>query len=362
MTVLAAIAAIALIAIAIAIGVLLDTGHRIGSERELTSALARLSHVRIAPRQASSAVPVPAATASAATRYPIIGTNDGAGWGAAPARTILRGDIGWDRVELSAPTSTLAGSLKEGFKVLGIVGNIADGTPLAQVSPARWGAKVVAQIEASKGIGIAEAGNESYLKAGVANPVRYGRMYLDAVDAMQTAGIRIPLLFNMTGDIPLRTWSDPGSWSEDARGGGWLREAVTDVPGLAAAILANGVSIHPYGRVGESTHDDWGIDAVAAEEAVANTVLGSIPPVYITEIGFALHSCGASTGACSELDQARKMQATYEVFLADPHIYGIWWYQSHDDPTGDFGFLSNSNHARPAFKILSTIGAAVNRR
>ena len=63
----------------------------------------------------------------------------------------------------------------------------------------------------------------------------------------------------MTGDIPLSTLGRvPVCWSEDAKGGGWLRDAVNGVPGLAAAILANGISIHPYGAVGHNSHDDWG--------------------------------------------------------------------------------------------------------
>ena len=96
---------------------------------------------------------------------------------------------------------------------------------------------------------------------------------------MDAAGIHIPLLFNMAGDYPHGSWAFPQGWSEDAHGGGWLRDAVSAVPGLAAAILANGISVHPYGAVGENVHDDWGSAAVAADEAVARSVLGSTPSV-----------------------------------------------------------------------------------
>jgi len=130
---------------------------------------------------------------------------------------------------------------------------------------------------------------------------------------------------------------------------------VSGVPGLAGAILANGVSIHPYGALGENVHDDWGVAAAAALESVANTVLGSIPRFYVTEFGYDLRSCGQTIGACSEREQASEMEAAYDVFLADPHVAGIWWYQSHDDNTGHFGFMNANNSARPAFKTLSAI-------
>jgi hypothetical protein len=334
----------------LAAGVALAAGLHTAPERALPTDAAVLHHLKIARRDKAQA-------ALSSPTGPIIGTNDAAGWGAGAAERILHGDITWDRVALGGPYDTLAISLHDGFKVLAIVGNVE--VPLSQVNASQWGAEVVTQLKANPGISIAEAGNESYLKGGVANPVQYGHMYLDAVEDMKAAHIRTPLLFNMTGDIPLGTWAAPGSWSEDAKGGGWLREAVAGVPGLAAAILANGVSIHPYGAVGENTHDDWGTAAAAADEAVAGAVLGSIPPFYVTEIGYSLHRCGATAGACSKREQARKMQSAYEVLLADSHIAGIWWYQSHDDSTGAFGFMNDNNQIRPSFRILSAFGAAV---
>jgi hypothetical protein len=289
----------------------------------------------------------------------IIGTNDGAGWGVAEARTIIGGHITWNRVEIGSSSNTVAQSLSDGFRVLAIVGNVDDGTPLAQAEPpAQWGASVVAQIRANPGISIAEAGNEMYAKGGVANPVQYGRMYLAAVNAMKAAGIRIPLLFNMTGDYAYGSWSSPSGWSQDAHGGGWLRDAVEGVPGLGAAILANGVSSHPYGALGENEADSNGVNAVAGQESVARAVLGSIPSVYITEVGFDMSRCGGPYGACSQQEQASKMRAAYDVFLADPHIAGIWWYQSHDDGTGQFGFMGSEGATRPSFEVLSSFAIA----
>jgi hypothetical protein len=285
----------------------------------------------------------------------IIGTNDGAGWGSAAARTILGGHITWNRVEIGMESNTLAESVSDGFHNLAIVGNIEDGTPLSQVDPSSWGAMVVSQIQDNPGIAIAEAGNEMYLKGGVANPTRYGQMYLAAVEDMRAAGIDTPLLFDMLGDYATGSWSSPSGYSRDAQGGGWLHDAVATVPGLAAAIRENGLSTHPYGELGENDDDTNGVNAVAAQEAIAQSVLGAIPPLYITEFGYSLSNCGESDGACSQPEQATKMRAAYAVLLADPHVAGIWWYQSHDDSTGHFGYMNSNNTTRPSFETLSSI-------
>jgi hypothetical protein len=285
----------------------------------------------------------------------IIGTNDGAGWGEAPAKTILAGHITWNRVEIGARANTVPRSLSYGFNVLAIAGNVADSAPLDQIDPSQWGAEVASEILANPGVAIAEAGNEMYFKGGVANPVRYGQMYLAAVHAMNAAGIHIPLLFNMWGDYPRGSFSSPSSWSQDAGGGGWLRDAVNGVPGLAAAILANGLSSHPYGALGENYADDGGIAAVPAQESVARAALGSTPPFYITEVGYAISRCGAPEGACSQQDQANKMRAAYQALLADPHVAGIWWYESHDDINGEFGYMNSDNTTRLSFSVLSSI-------
>jgi hypothetical protein len=285
----------------------------------------------------------------------IIGTNDGSGWGPIPAKTIISGHITWDRIEVGAPSDTPSVSLSDGFHVLGIVGNLSDGTPLSESDPTSWASEVVSQIRANPGMSIAEAGNEMYYKGHVANPVQYGRMYLAAVNAIKAAGLHTPLLFNMFGDYPLGSWSSPTSHSEDARSGGWLRDAVVGVPGLAEAILANGLSSHPYGALTENYDDINGVKAVVAQESVARSVLGAIPPVYITEFGYSLNNCGEFDGACSQQEQATKMRAAYSAFLADPHVAGIWWYQSHDDSIGQFGFMNSNNTTRPSFEALSSI-------
>jgi hypothetical protein len=300
----------------------------------------------------------PASAFALAVTGAIIGTNDGSGWGPLAAAKIVAGHITWDRFSTKAWSQGVLTSQNYGFNVLGILNAVNDRTPLSQIEPNAWGQQAAAELAAHPSMTLAEAGNESYLKGNVANPVQYGRMYMAAIKAIKARGFNVRLLFNMTGDYPRGTWSVPGSWSEDARGGGWLRDAVNGVPGLAAAILANGVSIHPYGAVGENKHDDYGVSAAAADEAVAGQVLGSIPRFYITEFGYSLSACGRDLGACTPKEQAEKARAAYNVLLSDPHVYGIWWYQSHDDSTGRFGYMSNLNMKRPAFAVLASFAKA----
>jgi hypothetical protein len=285
----------------------------------------------------------------------IIGTNDGAGWGPTAAKTILAGHITWNRVEIGATSNSLSASLTDGFHNLAVVGNTNDATPLSQIEPSSWAATVVSQLKNNPGITIAEAGNETFLKGGIANPVQYGKMYLAAVNAKNAAGIHTPLLFDMFGDYPVGSWASPTRWSRDSTGGGWLRDAVNGVPGLAAAILANGLGSHPYGALGENSKDSYGTAAVAGQENIAKTLLGSTPTVYITEFGFDLGRCGEIDGACSQTEQATKMHAAYKAFLTDPHVAGIFAYQSHDDGTGQWGYMNNDNTTRPEFATLSEI-------
>jgi hypothetical protein len=110
--------------------------------------------------------------------------------------------------------------------------------------------------------------------------------------------------------------------------------------------------------VGENVHDDHGIASAAADEVLAAKVLGAVPPLYITEFGYDLRRCGHDDGACSQSEQASKLRAAYQAFSADHHIAGIWWYESHDDSTGQWGYMNADNSERPAFNALSRIAVA----
>jgi hypothetical protein len=36
-------------------------------------------------------------------------------------------------------------------------------------------------------------------------------------------------------------------------------------------------------------------------------------------------------------------------------VDGIWWYESHDDGTGQWGYVNNDGSMRMAFQALSAI-------
>jgi hypothetical protein len=329
-------------------------------------------HVNYGVRAYTTAAdPYPPWAASEMTlNWPIIGLGAATGWGSTAAATVHAGHVDWDRIDMGTATtadSHVTGAIGAGFDVLGVVGNVADGTPLSSVTTSTWASNVVTQMQSNPGLAMAEAGNEMYFKGGVANPVKYGQMYLAAVNALSTAGIHTKLLFNMWGDYFCGTTgviSCPSNgWSQDSQGRGWLADAVNGVPGLAAAIAANGVSTHPYGAIGQNNADESGTAAVAAQESAAQAALGTIPPFYVTEMGFDLDLCGNDSGACSQADQATKLGQAMAVFLGDDHVEGVWWFQAWDYGSGNaWGILdtpvqagNGAGAARPAFTTLSNL-------
>lgn len=307
--------------------------------------------------------------------HAIIGLGDSTGWGPGPAGTILNAGIKWERIEVcnshletcsGGPTITSSEAL--GFKDVGVVGNINDNQPLNQVNIASWTSYTLADIQSNPSVTLWEVMNEPHFK-GVnnstqfADPATYGSMYLslyNAVKSQQQVGhlTGVKLLFAITGDYPYSTTR----WSQDANNGGWLRNAVNANPGLAAAILDKSTAYafvtHPYGGIGQNNADGSGTAAVAAQENVAQAVLGTVPDFYITEFGFSIAPGG--TNGYQVLDQnaqANNLTAAYQIFLSDPHIKGIWWYQSHDDSTGNWGLMNNDNTTRQAFAVLAAIAA-----
>lgn len=307
----------------------------------------------------------------------IIGTNDGDGWGPAGVNpvsaTLIGGHIDWDRGSLAVDASIYpsgADTTAAGFHVIGLVGNLDDSSPLSSMTPVAWAAWVVAQLQSNPGVELAEAGNEMYYKGGVADPQQYGAMYMAGLKAIRDACIRTPLLFNMFGDYPI-----PGGamWSQDANHGGWLRAAIGANAGLAEAILTNGISAHPYGPLYYIPGgDESGVPVIASWETLMQSALGGIPPIYITEFGYDVDPAGSCTqdggigginptdlsGVCSQEAQAESMQVAYAVWRADPHVKGIWWYQTEDTPgsggdTGDWGVINRDGTTRPSFTVLS---------
>ena len=126
-----------------------------------------------------------------------------------------------------------------------------------------------------------------------------------------------------------------------------------DVVVAAAPVLEpDNAGIVTIGAGRGFEHLSEGLDGVAVVQGSAES------QGRATEFGYDLNSCGRDLGACSQQEQASKLTAAYDVFTADPHIAGIWWYQSHDDSTGHFGLMNNDNSTRPSFTALSKIARA----
>ena len=288
----------------------------------------------------------------------IIGLNNASKMGASVAKTITNGGVKWTRIEDGAdPVDTVANADAEGLKTDIIVGNDSNSTPLDQINLASWVSETVAEVSdraSDPNVGLYEVMNEPVAKGNgnEGDPVTYGKMYLALYNTLIADNIHVKLLFADTGDYKkacTNGCSGGYTWSQDANGGGWMRDAVNANPGLAQAILANGVTTHVYGDGSptENDADDTGIAAVAAEENVAKTVLGAIPDFYITETGFSIGA--GSPSVPDQATQASLLNAQYTAYLADPHIKGIWVYTIDDDGSGNFGVFNSDGSPRPAF-------------
>lgn len=276
--------------------------------------------------------------------HTLVGTNGAVGWGPDPAAVILGGHITWARTEYGAESAKTG--VDEGFGVLEVVGNTPDDQPLSTVDASSYGGTVVSQVRNDPSARLLEAGNEMYLKGERCDPATYGELYLNGLHALRAANIKTPYLFNMVGGILDCT---------DYTASEWLRGALTANPGLGAAIRANGVTTHPYGRAGQNRDDSFGTAAVNAQENLLLNEVGAIPPIYATEFGY--NRCGPSDWpgtVGSNEEAANAIQAAYPQFLNDANVKGIWYFQSHDY-YGDncWGFMNNDNTTRPQFGVLS---------
>lgn len=255
---------------------------------------------------------------------------------------------GTGRASRARPTALRSSPTRRGSPTTAtLVGNPADSQPLSGVSSSTYGSTVVA--DASPSATLLEAGNEMYFKGGVCDPASYGRLYLAGLNALRAAGATQPYVFNMMGSTGNCTDGTPSEW---------LRAALAANAGLGSAILANGVSTHPHGLANQNVNDSGGTSAVNAQENLLQNELGAIPPVYVTEFGY--DTCdpnpNESVAASSYQDATTKLQAAYQVFLRDPNVKGIWYFQSHDYGTGDcWGFMNADTTTRPQFSALSSI-------
>jgi hypothetical protein len=144
-------------------------------------------------------------------------------------------------------------------------------------------------------------------------------MYVSLHNAVTAAGVRATLLFNSFG-------------------AGWIPGAVKAQPSLKTLI--DGFTNHPYGLAHENSGGKWGPGAMeqmhgeAVADGVANTSF------YVTEFGVE-DGIGPKpqVGSSGPAQQAERIKAVYNEFLATGYVKGCWYYQGHDDSTGKWGLI-----------------------
>lgn len=329
----------------------------------------------------------------------VVGINDASGWGAGQAATIYNAGIHWARTNLTEFLTAAHNACNEGFSTVGIIANADDGTLLTTLNSVTVADQAVSELQSETRTAVAEFMNEPYFKGNQAWPVAYARLYMAALAAIRAAGFTQKLLFasygdfnmeggtytctisngspvvttatteNLTGgqgitgtNIPVGATVDTvdsrtqftmsanatasgsrsltfGSyWCQAADDNeGWLAKACFHVDGLWDAVLANGITLHPYGGVTEDSNGhNTGLAAVNYLIGRYTTEFGGCPEIWITEFGFRIepvHSAGETTGyyAHDMTEQASKISAALEYLTSLSKVKGTFYYESHDN-------------------------------
>jgi len=308
--------------------------------------------VGVAPASASSPPGEPAV---------IIGVNDGSGWGPADSARLHELGLNSERI-VAGQQPSITESIAAGWtQDLVIAGNVDDEQPLAAVDIPAWTREALAQVEeaASSGVKLIEVGNEMYLKgpacAGCkrrAEPARYAEMFLSLARAVRDAHVAgVKLLFDSYGDFEE---GEGGPWSQVWSGGGWLAAAVGAEPELRS--LVGGFGMHPYGEAGENRANDSGPLALWVQHAQAVSLGFEHTDYYATEFGVQVEG---QPNPSSLARQAQAIEAVYRELIGYGFVKGVWYYQTHDDDTGQWGLVEHQETGqspfigRPSLAVLS---------
>src|ERR1700685_2727825 len=168
---------------------------------------------------------------------------------------------------------------------------------------------------------------------------RYGEMYASLANAVNAAGLKVTLLF-------------------DSFGAGWINKALAAEPSLTT--LVDAFSNHPYGLPHENQRGEWGPGAMEQMHAEAVSMGFAHTDFYLTEYGVEIAGHGSGPSVATEAEREKVIKEAYAEFTGLPYVKGIWWYQTHDDSTGNWGLCEQESGsspftARPALAVLSGI-------
>jgi hypothetical protein len=311
-----------------------------------------------------AAVAAPGARAAAPGEgMPIIGVNDGSGWGPADSARLQELGFSSERIELGKGPR-LPGSYALGWRNdVVIVGNVADEERLGEVNVPAWTREALAQVEeaAAYGMTLMEVGNEMYAKgpkcAGCGwrvEPARYAEMFMSLAHAVAAAHIEgVKLLFDGYGNFVEAEGAPPSPlWS----GGGWIAAALAAEPELRTAV--GGFTVHPYGNAGENRENDGGTLAVVAQHEQEVSLGFQNTDAYVTEVGVQVEGAPEPSSLSA---QARELGAILAELVSFGFVKGIWIYQTHDDPTGKWGLIEDQESGaspfigRPSLQVVSEL-------
>jgi hypothetical protein len=291
----------------------------------------------------------------------IIGVNDGSGWGAADSARFEQLGITSDRVEAGERPS-VAETVAQGWRNdLVIVGNVDDEEPLYEVDIPTWTREALAQVQEAVADGqtLLEVGNEMYLKGPRCGgcgrriePVKYAEMFVSLSRAVQAAHIPgVQLIFDGYGDYQ-EVEGKP--WSQVWSGGGWIADAVRAEPELRSRV--DGFAMHPYGEAGENRQNDSGTLGLRVQHEQAVALGFEHTDFYATEYGVAIEG---KPDPSSLAQQAHEIEAVYRELIAFGYVKGIWYFQTHDDPSGEWGLIEPQESGqspfigRPSLRVLA---------
>jgi hypothetical protein len=220
-----------------------------------------------------------------------------------------------------------------------IVGNTSDGSALSTVNTASWTSSALAEVKtaAADGVTLVEVGNEMYLKGGVQNGAKYAEMYVSLHEAETAAGVHVTLLFNGGNS----TWDKEGIAAESK-----------------LTTLVDAFSDHPYGFAHEGRRGWEGPKGLEEQHADVVSLGFAHPTYYLTEYGIELAgSGGTSPPAPTETARVQDIKEAYAEFTGLPYVGGIWWYQSHNDSSGNWGVVSGEGSSAVGSAALNEIGS-----